>query len=190
PAVPRPARRDRQGLRRGRPGPPPVLGEPQLAPLPVRRRRTDGLRRRAARGRVRHLRVRVLLQLPAIPRRHRGRPPAGPPRTPQPPAARPPVVCAACSTHLVLSAPGPQAPRVAIAALPPVVQQDAWLVFTAQSVPAAMAAASGRAGGLYPAQLAEAARLVAGQLAAEEGHERSWRAAFPDARRASAQPLP
>src|SRR5215468_2230788 len=74
--------------------------------------------------------------------------------------------------------PVSQAARVAITALPPVVQQDAWLVFTAHSVPAAMAAASGPAGGLYPAQLAEAARLVAGQLAAEEGHERSWRLAY------------
>ena len=74
--------------------------------------------------------------------------------------------------------PVAQAARVAITALPPVVQQDAWLVFTAHSVPAAMAAASGPAGGLYPAQLAEAARLVAGQLAAEEGHERSWRLAY------------
>ena len=71
-----------------------------------------------------------------------------------------------------------QAARAAITALPPVVQHDAWLVFTAHSVPAAMAAASGPAGGLYPAQLAEAARLVAGQLAAEEGHKRPWRLCY------------
>jgi ferrochelatase len=74
--------------------------------------------------------------------------------------------------------PVTQAARAAITALPPVVQHDAWLVFTAHSVPAAMAAASGPAGGLYPAQLAEAARLVAVQLAAEEGHERPWRLAY------------
>jgi ferrochelatase len=41
-----------------------------------------------------------------------------------------------------------------------------------------MAAASGPAGGLYPAQLAEAARLVAGQLAGAEGRERPWRLAY------------
>lgn len=74
--------------------------------------------------------------------------------------------------------PVTQAARAAITALPPVVQHDAWLVFTAHSVPAVMAAASGPTGGLYPAQLAEAARLVAVQLAAEEGHERPWRLAY------------
>ena len=42
------------------------------------------------------------------------------------------------------------------------VQDDAQLVFTAHSIPAVMAAASGPGGsGAYPAQLAEAARLVA-----------------------------
>jgi len=41
-----------------------------------------------------------------------------------------------------------------------------------------MAAASGPAGGLYPAQLAEVARLVAGELARAEGHERQWRLAY------------
>jgi len=41
-----------------------------------------------------------------------------------------------------------------------------------------MAAASGPAGGLYPAQLAEAARLVAGELARAEGRERHWRLAY------------
>jgi len=74
--------------------------------------------------------------------------------------------------------PVARAARAAITVLPPVVQHDAWLVFTAHSVPAAMAAASGPAGGLYPAQLAEAARLVAGRLTAEEGHERRWRLAY------------
>jgi ferrochelatase len=74
--------------------------------------------------------------------------------------------------------PVAQAARAAITALPPVVQHDAWLVFAAHSVPAAMAAASGPAGGLYPAQLAEAARLVAVQLAAMEGHKRISRLAY------------
>jgi len=49
--------------------------------------------------------------------------------------------------------PVTQAARAAITALPPVVQHDAWLVFTAHSVPDA-------------------------RLAAEEGHERSWRLAY------------
>ncbi len=74
--------------------------------------------------------------------------------------------------------PVTQAARAAITALPPVVQHDAWLVFTAHSVPAVMAAASGPAGDLYPAQLAEAARLVAVQLAAEEGHRRISRLCY------------
>ena len=68
--------------------------------------------------------------------------------------------------------------RAALGQLPDVVRHDAWLVFTAHSIPEVMAAASGPAGGLYPAQLAEAARLVAGRLAEAEGHERPWRLAY------------
>ena len=71
-----------------------------------------------------------------------------------------------------------QAAHAAIGQLPAGVADDAWLVFTAHSVPEAMAAASGPAGGLYPAQLAEAARLVAEQVAGAEGHERSWCLAY------------
>ena len=71
-----------------------------------------------------------------------------------------------------------QAAHAAIGQLPAGVANDAWLVFTAHSVPEAMAAASGPAGGLYPAQLVEAARLVAGELARAEGRERSWRLAY------------
>ncbi len=48
------------------------------------------------------------------------------------------------------------------------------LVFVAHSVPAAMAAASGPAGGAYPAQLAEASRLVAERVPGI----RSWRLAY------------
>ena len=51
---------------------------------------------------------------------------------------------------------------------------DFDLVFTAHSIPAGMSAASGPAGGAYPAQLAEAARLVA----AEAGYARPWRLAY------------
>jgi ferrochelatase len=66
----------------------------------------------------------------------------------------------------------------AIESLPPAVAGDAPLVFTAHSVPVAMAAASGPDGGLYPAQLAEAARLVAAGVAAAEGSERPWRLVY------------
>ncbi len=48
------------------------------------------------------------------------------------------------------------------------------LVFTAHSIPAAMADAAGPAGGAYQAQLAETARLVAAQL----GWRRPWRLAY------------
>jgi protoporphyrin/coproporphyrin ferrochelatase len=54
------------------------------------------------------------------------------------------------------------------------VRDDADLVFTAHSVPSAMAERSGPAGGAYPAQLAE----VAGQVAARLGVTRPWRLAY------------
>jgi ferrochelatase len=66
----------------------------------------------------------------------------------------------------------------AIRSLPPGVRHEAPLVFTAHSVPKAMAAASGPSGGLYEAQLAEAARLVAGLVGQEEGRERRWRLVY------------
>src|SRR6202030_441594 len=51
----------------------------------------------------------------------------------------------------------------ALATLPPEVRDDAHLVFTAHSIPVAMAEASGPAGerGRYVAELTEAARLIA-----------------------------
>ena len=67
--------------------------------------------------------------------------------------------------------------RAAIESLPATAQPAAPLVFTAHSVPDSMAAASGPAGGLYPAQLAEAARLVAHGVAAGGG-ERQWRLVY------------
>jgi protoporphyrin/coproporphyrin ferrochelatase len=54
------------------------------------------------------------------------------------------------------------------------VQNSFDLVCTAHSIPEAMAAASGPAGGAYPAQLAEASRLVAER----SGGARSWRLAY------------
>jgi protoporphyrin/coproporphyrin ferrochelatase len=68
--------------------------------------------------------------------------------------------------------PFADATAAAIASLPAAAGQ-ADLVFTAHSIPAAMAAASGPAGGAYQAQLTEAARLIAGRVTA-----RSWRLAY------------
>jgi protoporphyrin/coproporphyrin ferrochelatase len=65
--------------------------------------------------------------------------------------------------------------RRAIESLPPLVKNDVDLVFTAHSIPAAMSAASGPGGrGAYPAQLAEAARLVAERA----GPGLRWRLAY------------
>jgi ferrochelatase len=66
----------------------------------------------------------------------------------------------------------------AIESLPPGARSGARLVFTAHSVPESMAAASGPAGDLYPAQLAEAARLVAAGVAAAGRGERPWRLVY------------
>ncbi|HEV3289834.1 MAG TPA: ferrochelatase [Streptosporangiaceae bacterium] len=74
--------------------------------------------------------------------------------------------------------PFTEATLAALGSLPPAAQAGAHLVFTAHSVPVAMAAASGPGGGLYPAQLAEAARLVAAAVAAGDGGERPWRLVY------------
>src|SRR5215472_1039096 len=52
----------------------------------------------------------------------------------------------------------------ALASLPAALRGGAELVFTAHSIPESMAAVSGLHGGAYPAQLAEAAGLVAARL--------------------------
>ena len=54
-----------------------VLGQPQLASVPRRRPAPDEGGRRAARAGVRHVRLRLVLGLPAVPRRHRARPGRG-----------------------------------------------------------------------------------------------------------------
>ena len=61
----------------------------------------------------------------------------------------------------------------ALASLPPGTREGAELVFTAHSIPASMAAASGPDGGAYQAQLAE----VAGRVAAGTGRT-SWTLAY------------
>jgi ferrochelatase len=70
------------------------------------------------------------------------------------------------------------AAAAALESLPPSVRDDADLVFTAHSIPTAMAAASGPAGGAYPAQLAEVAGVIAGRLGAGPGTPRPWRLAY------------
>jgi protoporphyrin/coproporphyrin ferrochelatase len=70
--------------------------------------------------------------------------------------------------------PAAAAARAAAATLPAAAAEGFDLVFTAHSIPEAMASASGPAGGAYPEQLAEASRLVAGRL----GGARSWRLAY------------
>jgi ferrochelatase len=74
--------------------------------------------------------------------------------------------------------PFTESTQAAIESLPPGARAGAPLVFTAHSVPEAMAAASGPHGGLYPAQLAEAARLVAAGVAPACGGERPWRLVY------------
>jgi len=80
--------------------------------------------------------------------------------------------------------------RRAIDSLPASVSENAELVFTAHSIPAGMAAASGPGGcGAYPAQLAEAARLVAGLVGpGSAGTARRWRLAYQSRSGPPAQP--
>jgi ferrochelatase len=67
----------------------------------------------------------------------------------------------------------------AIGSLPAGVRDQAQLVFTAHSIPVAMAAASGPDGGAYPAQLTEASRLVAEQAGGgPDGGPRRWQLAY------------
>jgi ferrochelatase len=66
----------------------------------------------------------------------------------------------------------------AIDQLPAVAAPGAHLVFTAHSIPQSMAAASGPDGGLYEAQLAEAAGLVAARVREAGGGDRPWRLVY------------
>lgn len=64
--------------------------------------------------------------------------------------------------------------RAALATLPGPLAGDARLLYTAHSIPASMEAASGPAGHLYAAQLAEAARLVTEAVRPGAGYEVVW----------------
>src|ERR1700730_2009459 len=77
--------------------------------------------------------------------------------------------------HPGFAEPFADAIRGAAESLPASVRDHGFdLVFTAHSIPEAMSAASGPAGGAYPRQLAEASRLVAERV---DG-ARSWRLAY------------
>ena len=65
--------------------------------------------------------------------------------------------------------------RAALATLPAAVRDHAHLVFTAHSVPTAMAARSGPHGGAYEAQLSEVARLVSARV---DGGAHPWRLVY------------
>jgi len=66
------------------------------------------------------------------------------------------------------------AAAAAAASLPAGTRDDYDLIFTAHSIPVTMAESAGPAGGAYQAQLAETARLVAGEL----GFQRPWLLAY------------
>lgn len=65
--------------------------------------------------------------------------------------------------------------QAALGTLAEAVRPDAHLVFTAHSIPEAMAAASGPHGGAYPAQLREAARLISERV---DGGTHPWELAY------------
>ena len=73
----------------------------------------------------------------------------------------------------------------ALATLPAELRDEAHLVFTAHSVPVTMAASSGPDGGRYPAELNEAARLVAERVG---GGHHPWSLAYQSRSGPPAQP--
>ncbi|WP_326553064.1 ferrochelatase [Micromonospora sp. NBC_01813] len=70
--------------------------------------------------------------------------------------------------------PHAEAVRAAVGTLDPAVRGRTRLVFTAHSIPDAMAAAAGPDGGRYQAQLAETARLVAAGAAPDLPYDLVW----------------
>ena len=91
--MPRADRRNREGLRHRRHRAAGLLGQPELAALPHRHDGRHGERRNQARDRAGDLRLQFVLQLPAVPGRHRpgqGRGRAGGAGSHQDPALLPP----------------------------------------------------------------------------------------------------
>ena len=140
--VPGPARARSRPRCARRHGPAALLGEQELAPVLDDTVRQMARRRRAARDRVRDLRLQLLLGLPPVPGRHRarGRGGRGGPGAPRIDKIRP-----------YFNHPGfiePFAAERRSGAAPACRrrrQAGARLVFTAHSVPVGMAAASGSA---------------------------------------------
>jgi ferrochelatase len=82
-------------------------------------------------------------------------------------------------SHPGFTEPFADATLRAIESLPAGVRADVPLLFTAHSVPEAMAAASGPPpGGRYPAQLAEAAGLIADRVNAAAGGGHPWQLVY------------
>ncbi len=167
--MPGSAGRGARRLRGERPVAPRVLGEPQLVALPGRHGARHGRGRRAAGGRLRHVRVQLLLELQAVPGRHRAGPRGRRARAPRIDKIR------RFFNHPGFIEPFADHARAALASLPGDVREDAHLVFTAHSIPVAMAEASGPSGGRrYVAELTEAARLIAERL----GGTHPWTLAY------------
>jgi ferrochelatase len=75
--------------------------------------------------------------------------------------------------------------RSALATLPAAVRDHACLLFTAHSVPTAMAATSGPRGGAYVAELTEVARLVSERV---DGGSHPWRLVYQSRSGSPSQP--
>ena len=125
-------RRDRGGPRVQRRGPPGLLGQPQLGPLPRRRAAADGGRRGDAGGLLRHQRLLVLLRVPAVPREPRGRRRRGRRGRPRLDRLR------HYFNHPGFVEPMVDATLAALADLPDAVRHDAHLLFVTHSIPTAM----------------------------------------------------
>ena len=131
-------------------------------------------RRCPPRAGLRHLGLPVLLQLPSVPSTDiaAAREQAGP-GAPEIEKLR------QFFNHPGFVGPLAAATRQAVATLPEDVRDGARLVFTAHSIPVSMARLSGPDGGAYPAELAEASRLVAEQAGGGPGGgPRPWQLAY------------
>ncbi len=136
------AGRTAQGLRRARPGPARLLGQPQLGALPDRHPAHDGPRRAPPCRRAGHQRLRLVLGLPAVPREPR--------RRPRRPAGRGAAGAAGRQAAALLQPPRLRRPddrRCAGGARRAAqeVRDGAHLAFTTHSIPTAAADTSGTA---------------------------------------------
>ena len=140
-AEPRAAGRAAQGLRRARPGPAGLLGQPELGAVPDRHPARDGRRRPPPHRRPRHQRVRLVLGLPPVPREPRRR--AGRPGRPRAWSCRGSTSCGTTSTTPASCDPMIDGVLASLAELPEEVRDGAHLAFTTHSIPTAAADTSG-----------------------------------------------